>query len=120
MLMSFARWSSGWRGGEARPDVAEVTWTTRARADLAEVAEYHASRSPDYAEVLVRRLLSAVRRLDIFPESGRVVPEMTDDAMREVVYRDYRIFYLYDDEEDRVEVLSMFHSSRQFGTPPSS
>lgn len=100
--------------------MAHVVWTTRAQADLAEVAEYHAARSPGFAEALVRRLLSAVGRLEIFPRSGRAVPEIADESMREVVYRDYRIIYLHDEVDDRVEVLSVFHSSRQFGTPPSS
>ena len=40
--------------------------------------------------------------------------------MREVIYRDYRIIYLYEEEADRVEILSVFHSSRQFGAPPGS
>ena len=100
--------------------MAEVVWTTRAQADLAEVAEYHAARSPDYAEALVRRLLSAVGRLEAFPRSGRAVPEIAEESMREVVYRDYRIIYLHDETDDRVEVLSVFHGSRQFGQPPSS
>ena len=100
--------------------MAEVEWTARAQADLAEVAEYHAVRSVDYAEALVRRLLSAVGRLEAFPRSGRKVPEIADESMREVVYRDYRIIYLYDEAGDRVEILSVFHSSRQFGQPPGS
>ena len=98
--------------------MADVVWTTRAQADLAEVAEYHAARSPDYAEVLVRRLLGAVGHLEAFPLSGRTVPEISGDALREVLYRDYRGVYLYDEADDRVEVLTVFHSSRQFGAAP--
>ena len=100
--------------------MADVVWTTRAQADLAEVAEYHATRSPEYAEALVRRLLGAVGRLEAFPRSGRSVPEIADESMREVVYRDYRIIYLYGERDDRVEVLSVFHSSQSFGAPPGS
>ncbi|WP_420454610.1 type II toxin-antitoxin system RelE/ParE family toxin [Rubrivirga sp.] len=74
--------------------MSDVVWTTRAQVDLAEVAEYHAARSPGYAEVLVRRLLGAVGRLEAFPRSGRAVPEVADESVREVVYRDYRIIYL--------------------------
>ena len=98
--------------------MAEIVWTTRAQADLAEIAEYHAAQSPGYAEALVRRLLGAVGRLDAFPRSGRVHPEIGDQAIREIVYRTYRIIYLHDEAEDRVEILSVFHSSRQFGELP--
>lgn len=100
--------------------MAEIVWTTRANADLVEIAEYHATRSPEYAEALARRLLSAVGRLEDFPSSGRAVPEIDDESMREVIYRDYRIIHLLDKDDDRVEVLSVFHSSQQFGAPPSS
>ncbi len=63
----------------------------------------------------MRRLLGAVGRLDAFPRSGRAVPEIADAAIREVVYREYRIVYLYDEADDHVDVLSVFHSSRPLG-----
>ena len=98
--------------------MADVVWTTRAQTDLAEIADYHAAQSPAYAEVLVRRLLAAAERLSAFPESGRVVPEIGGQLMREVLYRNYRVIYLYSAGEGRVEVLSVFHASRQFGASP--
>lgn len=38
---------------------------------------------------------------------------MDDRSFRKVIYRGYRIIYLSD--VDRVEVLAVFHASRQFG-----
>lgn len=66
----------------------------------------------------MRRLLNAAERLEVFPLSGRVVPEIGAEEMREVVLRDYRIVYFYDAETERVEVLTVFHASRQFGATP--
>ena len=51
---------------------------------------------------------------------GRVVPEIGDEAMREVIYRNYRIVYVVDRDDEEVEVLTIFHSSRQFGALGSS
>ncbi|MDT0631153.1 type II toxin-antitoxin system RelE/ParE family toxin, partial [Rubrivirga litoralis] len=84
--------------------MADVVWTKRAQADLAEIADYHAAQSPAYAEVLVRRLLAAAERLSAFPESGRVVPEIGDELMREVVYRNYRVIYLHSAGEGRKRI----------------
>jgi toxin ParE1/3/4 len=95
--------------------VAEVVWTTRAAADLEAIADYLAESAPGYAELMIRRLLASVDRLETFPLSGRVVPEIGQEDMREVVLRSYRVVYLYDAEEDRVEILTVFHSSRQLG-----
>ena len=98
--------------------MAELIWTPRAYADLEAIGAYYAQHSPGYAEALVRRLMCAAERLEVFPASGRVVPEIGDEAMREVIHRQYRIIYMYLPEEDRVEVLTVFHSSRQFGALP--
>jgi plasmid stabilization system protein ParE len=100
--------------------VAEVVWTPRAHADLAAIGAYHAQSAPGYAEVLVRKLMHAAERLEVFPLSGRVVPEIGDESLREVIHRNYRIVYIHLPEDDRVEVLTVFHSSRQFGAPPES
>ena len=98
--------------------MAEVVWTARARTDLASIGDYVALSSPAVAAALLRRLLTAVERLGTFPESGRVVPVIGDDAMCEIVYRNYRVVYLTLLDEDRVEVLTVFHASRQFGGLP--
>ncbi len=95
--------------------MAEVAWTLRARADLEAIGAYHAQTAPGYAEVLVRKLMHAAERLDAFPASGRVVPEIGDESLREVIHRNYRIVYIHLPDEDKVEVLTVFHSSRQFG-----
>lgn len=98
--------------------MAELIWTPRAYADLESLGAYHAQQASGYAEVLVRKLMRAAERLEVFPESGRVVPEIGDGSLREVIHRNYRIIYIHLPEEDRVEVLTVFHSSRQFGMMP--
>ena len=98
--------------------MAEVVWTPRAYADLEAIGAYHAQSAPGYAEVLIRKLMHAAGRLEAFPASGRMVPGIGDESLREVIYRNYRIVYIYLPDEDRVEVLTVFHSSRQFGALP--
>lgn len=100
--------------------MAEVVWTTRAHADLAAIDAYHAQSAPGYAEVLVRKLIQAAERLEVFPLSGQAVPEIGDESLREVIHRNYRIVYIHLPEEDKVQVLTVFHSSRQFGGLPGS
>lgn len=95
--------------------MAEVVWTPRAYADLEAIGDYHAQSETGYAVLLVRKLLFASERLKTFPASGRMVPEIGDDNMREIIHRNYRIIYLYIPEDDRVEILTVFHASRQFG-----
>ena len=60
-------------------------------------------------------MFEATRRLELFPRSGRAIPEAEDDQLREVIHRSYRIMYYVDDEEEEVLILTVLHSSRQFG-----
>lgn len=98
--------------------MAEVVWTPRAYADLEAIGTYYAKDAPGYAELIVRKLMRAAERLEAFPSSGRVVPEIGGEGVREIVHRNYRIVYFHAVDENRVEVLTVFHSSRQFGRLP--
>jgi toxin ParE1/3/4 len=71
--------------------------------------------APAYVDVIIDGLLGSTRRLETFPESGRAIPEIDDEAMREVIYREYRVIYYYDADTERVEVLTVLHAARQFG-----
>lgn len=54
--------------------------------------------------------VAAIERVGLFPESGRVVPEANDSALREVVYSNYRIVYRVTPEA--VEVVAVYHGAR--------
>lgn len=95
--------------------MAEVIWTPQARADVEAIEAYYLEVAPAYADVVVDGLLSSTRRLETFPRSGRAVPEVADAAIREVIWRDYRVIHYVDGEAERVEVLAVLHTSRQFG-----
>lgn len=41
--------------------------------------------SPHHAELVTQRLIASVERLPALPQSGRVVPEIDDPTVREVI-----------------------------------
>ena len=88
-----------------------LQWTERAQADLASIRAFIEADSSHYASVIVRRILHAVDRLHDFPQSGRVVPEYVDPAVREVVLRPYRIVYRIV-SADEIHVLTVHHGAR--------
>ena len=53
-----------------------ILWTRRARGDLSAIRSFIAQDSPDFATVVVARIIAATDHLVPFPESGRVVPEL--------------------------------------------
>ena len=88
----------------------KLRWTTQAVEDLEAIRNFIANDSAAYADLAVARLLEAVERLEHFPRSGRVVPELSDPQLREIIESPYRIVYRVRDET--VEVLTVFRASR--------
>lgn len=91
-----------------------VLWTPSAREDLREIYRYIAHDSPQYADFVVSAISGAVTRLELFPESGRIVPEDGRPEIREVIWRSYRIVYAYVRAKDQVHILTVFRSERLF------
>ncbi len=101
--------------------MARVRITEQAQRELdAIIAYYERVRAVDFAEVFEERVITKIRKLERFPRMGRVVPEIRDDAIREVLYRNHRIVYVVDREEEEVVVLTIFHSSQPLGALGSS
>ena len=89
--------------------MAEVRWTRQAAGDLTAITEFIAQDSPHYASLFVIDVLTVVERLDCFPESGRIVPEKHDPAIREIILGNYRIIYRV---RDGVDLLTIYHGAR--------
>jgi len=53
----------------------DLLWSPQSVQDLSGIRAYIAEDSPSYAELTVQRIVAAVERLCLFPESGRMVPE---------------------------------------------
>lgn len=90
--------------------MAEIRWTPQASDDLEAIAEFISVDSPHYASIFALDVLQAVERLELFPDSGRIVPELDEHSIREMILGNYRIVYraTYTD----VEILTVYHSAR--------
>ena len=91
-----------------------LVWTRPALADVLHIRDHIAADSTRYARIVAERIVSSVDRLSIFPLSGRVVPELADPMLREVINAPYRIVYRVRD--DVLEILTVVHSAQQFPT----
>jgi plasmid stabilization system protein ParE len=96
--------------------VTDIVWSPRSVSDVEEIRAYVAVDSPVWADLLVRRLVSAVERLRDYPDSGRIVPERQSPDLREVISGPFRIVYRR--KAGSVEIVTVFRGSRQF--PPVS
>lgn len=92
--------------------MTRVLWTRQAIEDVEAIRAFVARDSPHYATLIAERMVEAVQRLQEFPRSGRVVPELERDAYREIIFGAYRIVHRL--EADRIEVLAVVHAARRF------
>lgn len=81
---------------------------------LAVIAHILADR-PLAARRFYDRATKVLRRLEEFPESGRVVPEFPDLPFREVIVRPYRFFYRIGPRT--VWVVGVWHGAQLPGEP---
>ncbi len=89
-----------------------VVWARPALEDVREIRAYIAGDSPRYARAVAERIFAAVDRLHEHPLSGRVVPELGQAAVREVIEPPYRIVYRV--RAEVLEVVAVVHGARQF------
>ncbi|MBU1626199.1 type II toxin-antitoxin system RelE/ParE family toxin [bacterium] len=68
--------------------VKKVVWSNESDEDLDSIAEYIAKDSEFYASSFVQEILDAGNSLEMFPERGRIVPELGYSNIRELFIRD--------------------------------
>ena len=88
-----------------------VKWTAHAKAQLRHIHDYIAQDSPLYARRVTEALVQKTIGLDELTRKGYKVPELNEDAVRELGLYSYRI--LYEIKADNlVEVLAVIHKRR--------
>jgi plasmid stabilization system protein ParE len=92
----------------------KIRWTDPAIESLRNLHGYIAKDSEVYASSFVQRIVLAVEKLEVFPRLGRVVPEAEEEAIRELLYQNYRIIYRIQGE--LIEILTVIHGRRDLGS----
>lgn len=87
-----------------------VEWSDLARDELDELVRYISRDSAFYARRFGEKVVLATRRLRNFPESGRMIPEAEDPALREIIVQGYRVMYRL--EPERALILAVMHGRR--------
>ena len=91
-----------------------VIWSIPARNDLKLIYDYIAKDSRYYATNVVENIVSKAENLDEFPEIGRVVPEIGDENVRELIIYSYRL--IYEVVTNDVQILAIIHGKRDFSS----
>ncbi len=90
----------------------KVIWSDSAIEDLEKICEYIALDNPEAAGRIGRGILDHVKILETFPAIGPAYPRRSSGAVREIVFRNYRIFYEVTGNPKSVHILRVWHGAR--------
>lgn len=84
----------------------KLFWTKESLLRLQEIEDYISKDNPVAAIEFVDKLISVSESLVENSERGRIVPELSIENIREIIYRKYRIVYLI--KKNSIEILTLF------------
>ena len=85
----------------------KIIWSPLAISRVTEIAEYILMDNPVAAEKWIDEIFNRVLQLKTYPKSGRMVPELEIEEIRELIYGNYRIIYRI--IEKAIVVLTVRH-----------
>jgi addiction module RelE/StbE family toxin len=88
----------------------KIRWSQEALDRLIEIEDYISKDSPVRAVQFVDQLIEHAELLSGEPLMGRIVPELANPDIRELVFKKYRIIYWL--KEKRIEILTVFEGHR--------
>ena len=91
--------------------MAEVIWTLQAINDIDNIAIFIANDSERYAGIQTNRFLQATIILEENPKFGRIVPELKNPDVREIILGNYRLIYRIVNSK-QIHILTIHHSKR--------
>jgi plasmid stabilization system protein ParE len=90
-----------------------IKWAASAREDLNEIIDYIAQTKITYAAKVLDKIESAVKKLDMLPKRGRIVPEL--ERYGYILYREIIVDYwriMYKIENDIVYIMVVIDGRR--------
>jgi toxin ParE1/3/4 len=86
----------------------KITWSPLAVEQVRDIVSYIALDKPSAAEKWAEKIFYSVERLIDFPDSGRVVPEINRNEIREIVQGNYRVIYKVEKKEILILIVKSY------------
>jgi toxin ParE1/3/4 len=90
----------------------KVVLTPQSVRDLEGIVRFIARDNPERARTFGNELIDRALSVATFPERGRVVAELGEPGVREIIHGSYRIIYEIIPDAESVFVLRFWHGAR--------
>ena len=91
--------------------MVQINWTLQATSDLKDIAEYISKDSKKYAKLQIVRIRFRTKILSSQIYSGKMVLEIGNQNIRELIGGNYRIIYKVVNNS-RIDILTIHHTAR--------
>ena len=91
--------------------MVKITWSKQAIEDIHRIQEYYSDFAVTFSIQLVDQIFDKENLIADHPEIGRIVPELNNKSVREIIFRNFRIIYAIFDSQ-RISILTVHESSR--------
>jgi plasmid stabilization system protein ParE len=71
-----------------------IKFSKQAKKDIIEIFNFISLNNPQNTKQFKDKLIQKCKEILVFPNSGRLVPELNQTIFREIIYKGYRIVYL--------------------------
>jgi len=88
----------------------KIIWSPLAIDRASEISDYITQDNPSAAHNWLETIFTKVEQLESSPESGRIVPEIKNKEIRELLYGNYRIIYKI--EKKQISILTIRHGKQ--------
>jgi len=89
-----------------------VEWTDVALKQLDSIWDFIAVDSIYYADKITDEIMTATEKLSTFNKIGRIIPEIGDENIREILYMSYRV--MYEIRGSFIYITQIVHSAMDF------
>ncbi|MEK6646693.1 MAG: type II toxin-antitoxin system RelE/ParE family toxin [Candidatus Firestonebacteria bacterium] len=89
-----------------------VIWSIPAKHDLKSIHDFIACDSKYYATKVSQEFIEKSEGLTKFSKIGRIVPEIGNPNIRELIIYSYRL--IYEVSPNRIEILTIIHAKQDF------
>ena len=89
----------------------KIIWTHEALERLQGIKKFVSKDSPDRASQFIQRIIDRAETIPHNPHLGRIVPELSNPVIRELIYKNYRIVYRI--SKKSIEILTVFEAHMQ-------
>ncbi|MBA7705416.1 hypothetical protein ES703_114245 [subsurface metagenome] len=91
----------------------EIRISEKTKRQLKNIYNYYSENSIQYAEHFLEDFYKKIESLIEFPKMYSIIPHLEKHDIRKLLFRNYRILYQIDEDEELIKVVAILHSNQR-------